>query len=252
MAFYDPTTDTLIVRVVYDGMGTAGKTTNIDRIWEQFSAARDGEVYTPEALRGRTLYFDWLELHAGRLEGRWLRCQVVTVPGQFAFAQRRWELLRSPDAIVAVCDSTEDALERSRVGLTLLGRSLAARGLHHCPVVVQANKQDLPRALPPHELAQALELGPSHTIVPASAVTGVGVRKTLMTAIHAATEPLRALLQAGGVGALPQLTESPVQLYERMKQDEDAGEMQEGALVADAVIGTLSLTDTHGRSHDGG
>lgn len=240
MAFYDPVHDTLILRVVYDGMGTAGKTTNIDRICEQFSAARDGDVYSPEVLRGRTLYFDWLELHAGRLEGRWLRCQVVTVPGQFAFAQRRWELLRSPDAIVAVCDSTPGALERSRVGLTMLGRSLAARGLRHCPVVIQANKQDLPGALPPEELAKTLELDPSYSIVPASAVTGTGVRKTLMTALHAATEPLRALLRAGGVGALPQLTESPEQLYERMKDGEDGAEMQEGALLADAVIHSLS------------
>jgi signal recognition particle receptor subunit beta len=250
MAFFDPTTDTLILRLVYDGMGTAGKTTNIDRICEQFSAAREGDVYTPEVVRGRTLYFDWLELHAGRLEGRWLRCQVVTVPGQFAFAQRRWELLRSPDAIVAVCDSSAAALTRSQAGLAMLGRSLAARGLQGCPVVVQANKQDLPGALPPDELARRLHLDAAHPVIPASAATGEGVRKTLMTAIHAAIEPLRALLQEGGVAALPRLTESPEELYERMKNDEDGDEMQDGAILADAVIGALPMAGPEGKQHD--
>src|SRR5690349_21561862 len=114
MAFYDARADAIVIRVVYDGLGTAGKTTNIDRIWEQFSAARQGDVYTPEVVRGRTLYFDWLELAAGRVEGRRLRCQVITVPGQLAYVQRRWELLRYPDAIVAVCDSDPASLRRAR------------------------------------------------------------------------------------------------------------------------------------------
>jgi signal recognition particle receptor subunit beta len=242
MAFHDRATRTLVLRVVYDGMGTAGKTTNIDRIWEQFSVARDGDVYSPEVVRGRTLYFDWLELHAGRVEGYKVRCQVVTVPGQFAYVQRRWELLRFPDAIVAVCDSSSAALARTKVGIHFLRRTMRAREMEDVPLVVQANKQDLPDAIPAEELGQLLGLTPPIEIVGASASDGSGVRRTLMKAIHAAVERTRKRLQLHGIDAFEPLVERPEELYDRMKRFEDSGELEEGARVADDIIAELDAS----------
>lgn len=236
MAFYDAERNLVVIRVVYDGMGTAGKTTNIDKIWELFSVAREGDVYTPETLRGRTLYFDWLELHAGRLLDRPVRCQVITVPGQFAYAQRRWELLRFPDAIVAVCDSTPEALARTRLGYRFLAHTLRQREMTDVPVIVQANKQDAFGALPVDALASALALDESAKIVPACARDGTGVRKTLMAAIHAAVERVRDRVDRLGLAGLDRYDEGPEELYRRLKAHEDSGELERGAELADRLL----------------
>lgn len=242
MAFYDEKTDTLVIRVVYDGMGTAGKTTNIDKIWELFSVAREGDVYTPETLRGRTLYFDWLELNAGRIADRRLRCQVITVPGQFAYVQRRWELLRYPDAIVAVCDSTRESLTRARLGYRFLRRTLDGREMRDVPIVLQANKQDLPDAIPVDELRAALGTDDDVRVVPASALDGTGVRRTLMDAIHAASERLRARLELIAPHELEPYGEGPEALYQRLKSYEDTGELEEGAALADKLLAEAELS----------
>lgn len=236
MAFYDASTNTILIRVVYDGMGTAGKTTNIDKIWEQFSVAREGDVYTPETLRGRTLYFDWLELNAGRVGDHRLRCQVITVPGQFAYVQRRWEILRYPDAIVAVCDSSRESLTRSRIGFRFLRKTMEAREMRDVPIVVQANKQDLPDALHVDQLRRELGIEDDIRLVGASALEGTGVRRTLMDAIHAATERVRVHLDIGGVGAFEPYLEGPEILYERLKSFEDTAEFEQGARLADTLL----------------
>jgi signal recognition particle receptor subunit beta len=236
VASYDSESDTVVIRIVYDGLGTAGKTTNVDRIYEQFSVARKGDVYSPEVVRGRTLYFDWLELSAGRVCGKRLKCQVVTVPGQLAFVQRRWELLRHPDAIVAVCDSDPTSLRRARVGLSFLRKTLATRAMRDVPLVVQANKQDLAGALSVTALADALDIRPPIPIVPAVARTGIGVRQTLLEAIHAAADRVRVLLDESGAAALPRDAERPQELYERLKSLEDTQALAEGARLADEVL----------------
>ncbi|MFO0674647.1 MAG: GTPase domain-containing protein [Polyangiaceae bacterium] len=241
MAFYDRRAASIVIRVVYDGMGTAGKTTNIDKIWELFSVAREGDVYTPETLRGRTLYFDWLELNAGRIADRRLRCQIITVPGQFAYVQRRWELLRYPDAIVAVCDSTRESLTRARLGFQFLRRTLAVREMHNVPIVLQANKQDLPDAIPVDELREHLATGDDVRIVAASALDGTGVRRTLMDAIHAASERLRAKLDDMKPHELEPYGEGPEELYLRLKSYEDSGALDEGAAIADKILAEAEL-----------
>ena len=67
MAVFDPLLRKLVVRIVYDGPGFAGKTTNIERICELVPSERRTELYTPGALKGRTMFFDWVEVDGGRI-----------------------------------------------------------------------------------------------------------------------------------------------------------------------------------------
>ena len=49
-----------------------------------------------------------------------LRCQLLTVPGQFAFADRRYRLLRGIDAVVMVCESTPNGI-RAAMARSIIG-----------------------------------------------------------------------------------------------------------------------------------
>lgn len=236
MAIYDPSRRTVTLRIVYDGLGTAGKTTNIQQIFNLFTLARQGDVVVPEEYRGRTLFFDWLELDAGFLDEYRVRIQVITVPGQFAYAQRRWTLLRSPDAVVEVCDSTPAALSRSRYALRFLRGMLAAGDCPDVPIIVQANKQDAPDALDGEALARALELDPDVRVVEAVAREGDGVRATLVFALLAARERVRRQIDTLGIESLERGAESAEALYQRMREVEDGGLAQDGALLVERML----------------
>lgn len=236
MAVFDPIRGTVTIRIVYDGLGTAGKTTNIRQIHSLFTLARQGDVVVPEEHRGRTLFFDWLELNAGFVDEHPLRCQVLTVPGQFAYAQRRWALLRNPDAIVEVCDSSPEGIERSRYAMRFLREMLADGSCPDVPLVVQANKQDIPGALNGPEMAAALGLGPEVRVVEAAASSGDGVRTTLVFALLAARDRARAQIARGGLDSLEKVSESAEEMYLRMRAVEDVGEPQEGSMLVERLL----------------
>lgn len=239
MATFDPNTGTITLRVVYDGLGMAGKTTNLRQLHELLSQARRGDLYIPEERRGRTLYFDWLEVEAGQFGDLRLRCQLLTVPGQFSYVQRRWHLLNAPDAIIAVVDSTPQGIVRARYALRFLQEAIAGQS-PPVPLIVQANKQDIEGALPGPEVRGILQLSEKTRVVEASAVQGAGVRATLVFALQGARERLLQLTQAGGVEALPVGTETAEQVYQQLLQQElSDAENQAGEVLADRVLQQL-------------
>ena len=114
MAVIDPRNETVVIRVVYDGAPMAGKTTSLRALGNGLSAG----VVSPAEMGGRTLYFDWLDYTGGLFEGRRIRCQVISVPGQATLAPRRRRLLESADVIVFVSDSSPEAFEADRAYLS--------------------------------------------------------------------------------------------------------------------------------------
>ncbi len=194
MAIVDSQSDTVVVRVVYDGAPLAGKTTSVRTLARVL--CRD--VVVPAEADGRTLYFDWLDYTAGIFEGRRVRCQVVTVPGQAALAARRDHLLAGADAVVFVGDTTPDACEAACRHLTALHSHLAATPDPPVGVVFQANKRDHPEAVPLHCLRDRLDAaGVPVAIVESIATTGDGVREAFVFAVRLALDRVRALMHAG-------------------------------------------------------
>src|SRR6202790_1744660 len=114
MAVLDPRSDTVVIRVVYDGAPMAGKSTSVGALGRGLGS----DVYSPAEVGGRTLYFDWLDYTGGLFEGRRIRCQIISVPGQATLAPRRRRLLESADAIVFVSDSSPEAFEADRAYLS--------------------------------------------------------------------------------------------------------------------------------------
>ncbi|APR84216.1 gliding motility protein MglA [Minicystis rosea] len=186
----------LTVRVVYDGLAMAGKTTNVRRLSEAFAQTHGGALRAPGGEdRGRTRFFDWLELQAGWLDDVPLRCEALTVPGQLALAQRRWWLLQDIDAVVLVVDSTPAGVERARIALSFLLNAAPAVLEPTARLVVQCNKQDLPDALSPDDIAERLSLPASVRVVGAAAEQGHRIRETFYFALDAARTWARHVLR---------------------------------------------------------
>jgi mutual gliding-motility protein MglA len=220
MPIFDPILRTLVARVVYDGPAFSGKTTNVQRICEALPVERRTEVYTPGSLKGRTMFFDWLEIDVGKVGNIPFRCQILAVPGQRARSYRRRPLIRSADAVVFVGDSRLDQIEETRRCFALMRRYLRERG-EAVPIVVQANKQDADGALPPEDLAQALRLGPSPSPLPAVASRGEGVRETFNAAVRAALAFTKQCVGASGVGGISGQAQSADNLFEALLELED-------------------------------
>jgi signal recognition particle receptor subunit beta len=220
MPIFDPILRSLVARVVYDGPAFSGKTTNVQRVCEAVPVQRRSEVYTPGSLKGRTMFFDWLEIDVGKVGNIPFRCQILSVPGQRARSYRRRPLVHSADALVFVGDCRVDQIEETRRCFALMRRYLRERG-EAVPFVVQANKQDAEGALGPEELAEALRLRADVTLIPAVASRGEGVRETFNAAMRAALGYTKQCVAAGGIGAISGQAQGADTLFEAMLELED-------------------------------
>lgn len=246
MASFDPASGAVVVRILYDGLGLAGKTRSLRCVRDSFPS-RSGQLYVPEEnATGRTLYFDWLEIDAGRIvldrgshdDIHPLRVELLTVPGQSVYAQRRYTLLRSADAVIAVIDSTPAGLHRGAIGIRFLRAAFDALDAPPPPLLVQANKQDLPDALRQPAVRTALGLSAGDDVVETSAATGEGIRVAFLKAIQRARDHLSLQLGDRPVTSLPRAENDPEAVYRQLQIDElERGDHLEGELLADQVIG---------------
>ena len=201
MASFDAERGCYVVRVVYDGPGMAGKTTNLQKICEIVPATRRSEMVTPAQLKGRTMFFDWLEVDGPRRSPAPLKLQLISVPGQIERNYRRRPLVEAADVLVFVCDATPKALPDSLRAFARL-RGTLKRMKRVIPIVVQVNKQDVEGSLDPERMRKRLKLNAAVPVLPACASLGQGVKETLAMATrhalqvlgHRALEPLVAEL----------------------------------------------------------
>lgn len=247
MAAFDPRQQRMCVRVVYDGVASAGKTTNLRQLAEIFATQRTCELITPGEVDGRTLYFDWLQIAAGMVRGFPLLCQVISVPGQVVLTPRRRHLLSTADAIVHVCDSDQDALVRTREALALVDEVATERG-SRVPLVIQANKQDRAGALGGQALLAALGRGPL-PVVEAIASDGIGVIDTFVSAVRGIVRDIQARVEAGDVRISVRPAETSGAVLERLGAEPIDGDaalelLLEEASNALALGGALDAVET--------
>jgi signal recognition particle receptor subunit beta len=214
MALFDATAGRIIVRIVYDGLAGAGKTTNLRQLCRFFTPVRRGEIYTPEEAGGHTMYFDWLQFEGGIVAGHRLRCELVTVPGEAELESRRTRILDTADGIVFVCDTSKRDLAAMRERLALVRSRV--QGVLSVPLILQANKQDAPGAMSIAELAEALD---AHDlpVVAARASDGNGVREAAVMVIRAVADHVQGFVLANGTDALVGIATTPEALYASMR-----------------------------------
>jgi hypothetical protein len=130
----------------------------------------------------RTLFFDFLPIDLGQISGFATRFQLYTVPGQVYYNATRRLVLQGADGVVFVGDSQARQLDENLESLQNLQSNLLEHGVdvRTVPVVMQYNKQDLPRELilNPAELDDALNFRGVPSFA-ADALHGQGVFETL-------------------------------------------------------------------------
>jgi signal recognition particle receptor subunit beta len=146
-------------KIVYYGPGLSGKTTNIKKIYEQVPGEAKGEMVSLATEDERTLFFDFLPLDLGSVNGFKTRFHLYTVPGQVFYNSSRKLILRGVDGIVFVADSDPSRLRANAESLRNLRENLKEYNLslEDIPYVIQINKRDLPNALPSEMIRQVLD-----------------------------------------------------------------------------------------------
>jgi len=191
-------------KVVYYGPGLSGKTTNLQYVHHKVPPETKGKLISLATDADRTLYFDFLPINIGAINGFAAKFQLYTVPGQVYYNATRKLVLRGTDGIVFVADSQPDKMDENIESLNNLKENLAEYGykLEEMPFVIQYNKQDLPGVLSQEEMHKALNTGQWPEFC-ASATAGFGVFDTLKCILKLVLDKARSS-GAGKVQARPE------------------------------------------------
>lgn len=177
-------------KIVYYGPARCGKTTNLEYIHKTFSQHVKGKMISIDTEGDRTLFFDFLPLELGKVKGCDVRVQLYTVPGQVRYASTRKLVLRGADGVVFVADSLEVRREQNMLALKDLHQNLRDYNLSifKTPLVLQFNKRDLAEAdiplMPLEQMSHELNRQLKAPVLPASALNGKGVGKTLQECLR--------------------------------------------------------------------
>jgi len=187
-------------KIVYYGPGLGGKTTNLKRLHDRLPPERRGRLISIATDHERTLFFDFLPIDLGQVNGFTTRFHLYTVPGQVYYRLSRRAVLQGLDGIVFVADSHPAREDANRESLADLGTHLVTLGLppdqlRRLPWVFQYNKRDVAAAVPVERLRAALNPGAAPEFE-SVASEGKGVAETLRAICKAvlarlATEPVR-------------------------------------------------------------
>ena len=183
-------------KIVYYGPGLSGKTTNLQYVHKKVPTQVRGELISLATDTDRTLFFDFLPLNLGAIQGFSTKFQLYTVPGQVFYNATRKLVLRGVDGLVFVADSQLSKMEENKESLNNLLENLKSYGyqLEEIPFLIQYNKRDLPDVATIEQLQDTL----NRWGVPyfeAVAVKGIGVFDTLKGICKLVIENLRSKTQ---------------------------------------------------------
>jgi signal recognition particle receptor subunit beta len=199
-------------KIVYYGPGLGGKTTNLQILHDRLPPERRGRLISVATDHERTLFFDFLPVDLGSINGLLTRFHLYTVPGQVYYRLSRRAVLQGADGIVFVADSHPAREQANLDSLADLGEHLKTLGLdtsvtRRLPRVIQYNKRDLANALAIERLRSAVnpEGAPDFEAV---ARDGRGVTETLRAACKSvlarlSSEPSQPLKSTPKPPAIP-------------------------------------------------
>ena len=167
-------------KLVYYGPGLCGKTTNIQFIYERTNPVAKGKLISLATETDRTLFFDFMPLDLGTIQGFKTRFHLYTVPGQVFYDASRRLILKGVDGVIFVADSQESRFEANIEAIQNLKDNMKTYGydLMAVPYVLQLNKRDLPTAVEADRLVNALRVK-NEPVFEAVATSGAGVFETL-------------------------------------------------------------------------
>lgn len=154
MAFVNFATREITAKIVYYGPGLGGKTTSLQFIHSGLPVDNRGKMISLATEEDRTIYFDFLPLHLGKIQDFAVRVQLYTVPGQVRYNATRKLVLRGADGLVFVADSQKHKRLSNLESFHNMEENLREHGkdLKELPHILQFNKIDLPNRMSAQEL----------------------------------------------------------------------------------------------------
>ena len=183
------------LKIVYYGPGLSGKTENLRYIYNRIDPVLRGDLVMLKSREDRTIFFDFLQLEVGHIDGKKPKFNLYTVPGQVHYDLTRKILLNSVDGIVFVADSQKEMMDANLDTILDLEEHLVGSGktLEHFPWVLQYNKRDLPSAEPVVEMEKKLNFF-NVPFFEAVATQGQGIFPTLKEVIKLVVTHIRGRL----------------------------------------------------------
>ena len=147
MSFINYDNNEINFKIVYVGPAQSGKTTSLDQIFQQTKGESRSKMIRQES-HERTLFFDFIPLFLGEVDGFKTRFHLYTVPGQVLYEDSRNLILKGVDGVVFVADSAVDQMEANLKSLEGLEVNLTEQSidLESFPHVIQYNKRDIRNA----------------------------------------------------------------------------------------------------------
>ena len=154
MALINYATREIQCKIVYYGTGLGGKTTNLEYIHKQLDPSIRGDMVSLKTADDRTLYFDFLPLDLGSVQGFKTKFSLYTVPGQVLYNASRKLVLNGADGIIFVADSQKDKFQENVEMYKNMEENLKENmmDMEKIPLVLQYNKRDLPDILSIEEM----------------------------------------------------------------------------------------------------
>ena len=192
MVLINKAVNEVTLKLVYYGPGLCGKTTNLEKIYGNPKLENKGKMISMSTETDRTLFFDFMPMELGTINGQKIRVQLYTVPGQVFYDATRKLVLRGADGVVFVADSQPSMRESNIDSLENLKANLRINRIDpdKISVIYQLNKRDLPTVATVEEMSEYMNVG-NAPVVEAAALQGVGVTATLRAAVARILENLK-------------------------------------------------------------
>jgi len=186
MVFINRIAGEITVKLVYYGAGLSGKTTNVEHLYKSIDSERKGKLVSLKTDTDRTLFFDFLPLDIGKVQGMTLRVQMFSVPGQVFYDASRRLILKGVDGIVFVVDGQKERMDANIESFENLKRNLLLNSalIDSIPVVIQYNKMDLRNAEKLSVMQELFNPDKKYPEFVASAKTGLKVFETFKVIIR--------------------------------------------------------------------
>lgn len=174
-----------VIDIVFHGPGLAGKTTNMQWIYQRTAPEAKDRMVSLATETDRYLYCKIYPRTVAHPSGEPLCVRLGSVPGPVFYDESRARILRSADGVIFVADSQVDRAEANLESLETLDNALEANGVDRgrFPLVFQYNKRDLPGLMP----VEAMEAQLNPRAAPhfaAVASRGEGVFPTLKECVR--------------------------------------------------------------------
>jgi signal recognition particle receptor subunit beta len=132
-------------KIVYYGCALGGKTTSIQYVYKKVTSDVKGKLVSIATEEERTLYFDFLPLSLGKVQGLNTRFHLYTVPGQPQYNASRKLVIQGVDGIVFVVDSQVSRLDQNVEAYLNMWENLEDQDDSplDLALVLQYNKRDL-------------------------------------------------------------------------------------------------------------